>query len=129
MTDFTAYDQAELDAFQEEAKARWGQTSAYQAFESKHSSSDFSKKQEKMNQILVVFGKMKDLPASDNKVQEQVKVLQDFITDNFYPGTKEILVGLEKMYVADERFTENIDSAGGQRTAEFITQAIEIYCQ
>lgn len=73
MTDFTAYDQAELDAFQEEAKARWGQTSAYQAFESKHSASDFSKKQEKMNQILVVFGKMK--PASDNKVQEQVKVL------------------------------------------------------
>lgn len=82
-----------------------------------------------MNQILVVFGKMKDRPASDKKVQEQVKVLQDFITDNFSPGTKEILVGLEKMYVADERFTENIDSAGGQRTAKFITQAIEIYCQ
>lgn len=47
MTDFTAYDQAELDAFQEEAKARWGQTSAYQAFESKHSASDFSKNKRK----------------------------------------------------------------------------------
>jgi len=33
------------------------------------------------------------------------------------------------MYVADERFRENIDRAGGAGTAEFVSKAIEIYCK
>ena len=33
------------------------------------------------------------------------------------------------MYVADERFKENIDRAGGTGTAEFVARAIEIYCK
>ena len=31
--DITAYDKSELEAFQREAKERWGTTEAYQAFE------------------------------------------------------------------------------------------------
>ncbi|WP_394404641.1 MerR family transcriptional regulator [Streptococcus sp. 20-1249] len=129
MTDFTAYDQAELDAFQEEAKERWGQTSAYQEFERKHSDSDFSQVPQEMNQIMAGFGKLKDLPVSDEAVQAQVKVLQDYITANFYTCTNDILAGLGLMYVADERFLKNIDATGGQETAQFISEAIEVYCQ
>jgi hypothetical protein len=33
------------------------------------------------------------------------------------------------MYVADERFKENIDRAGGAGTAEFACKAIEIFCK
>ena len=32
------------------------------------------------------------------------------------------------MYVTDERFKHNIDKAGGKGPAEFVKQAIEIYC-
>lgn len=36
MMTFTAYDKSELEAFQREAKERWGTTEAYQAFEKIH---------------------------------------------------------------------------------------------
>lgn len=55
--------------------------------------------------------------------------LQSFITENFYTCTDEILMGLGEMYVSDERFKQNIDSAGGEGTAEFVKQAIFCYCE
>ena len=42
---------------------------------------------------------------------------------------KEILSGLGKMYASGGEFTENIDSYGGEGTAEFTAKAIDIYCQ
>jgi len=33
------------------------------------------------------------------------------------------------MYVEDERFTVNIDRAGGPGTAALVSQAIAVYCQ
>ena len=54
--------------------------------------------------------------------------LQTFITDNYYVCTNEILNGLGQMYVGDERFKKNIDRAGGDGTAEFVSQAIAVYC-
>ena len=32
------------------------------------------------------------------------------------------------MYVGDGRFKANIDAAGGEGTAEFVSEAIKIYC-
>jgi hypothetical protein len=32
------------------------------------------------------------------------------------------------MYAAGGEFTENIDSAGGEGTALFVSKAIDIYC-
>ena len=59
--------------------------------------------------------------------QALVKALQDYITENYYLCTKEILAGLGQMYVADERFQSNIDKhADG--TAEFIRASINAYC-
>ena len=64
-------------------------------------------------------------PSSD-EAQALVKKLQDYITDNYYTCTDEILAGLGKMYVADERFQSNIDKyAIG--TAEYASSAIKIY--
>ena len=55
-----------------------------------------------------------------------VKELQDYITENYYTCTNEILAGLGQMYVADERFKANIDK-NGDGTAEFVSKAIENY--
>ena len=52
-----------------------------------------------------------------------VQKLQDYITVHFYRCTDPILAGLGEMYVADERFRNNIDRHG-EGTAAFIRQAI-----
>ena len=63
---------------------------------------------------------------NSSDAQALVKKLQDYITENYYTCTDEILAGLGQMYVADERFKSNIDKyADG--TAEYVSKAIAIY--
>ena len=65
---------------------------------------------------------------SSSEAQALVKKLQEHITTYYYTCTDEILSGLGKMYVGDERFKKNIDKHG-EGTAEFVSLAIEIYCR
>ena len=80
--------------------------------------------------VLSKFAECKKSGNAANSYEAQllVKELQDLITDNYYTCTGEILAGLGQMYVADERFKNNIDKNGGG-TAEFVSRAIEIYCK
>ena len=66
--------------------------------------------------------------ANSNEAQILVKELQNYITENYYTCTSEILAGLGQMYVADERFKINIDK-NSNGTTEFVSKAIEIYCK
>ena len=63
-----------------------------------------------------------------DEAQELVAKLQVHITANYYTCTDEILAGLGKMYVADERFKKNIDKYG-DGTVEFAAEAIVVFCQ
>ena len=81
-----------------------------------------------MMDIFRKLGEIKNLSPGSEEAQSLVKNLQDFITNHYYTCTDEILSGLGKMYVGDERFKKNIDKAGGAGTAEFAAKAIEIYC-
>lgn len=126
---FTAYDKSQLQALETEAKERWGETQAYQTFEAKTDKKAFAQVTDEMLAIMAEFGSLKDLDVADNKVQAQVKVLQDYISDHFYPCSPEILAGLGKMYAADNRFSQTIDQAGGAGTADFVSCAIERYCK
>ncbi|HFU3725980.1 TPA: TipAS antibiotic-recognition domain-containing protein [Streptococcus suis] len=127
--DFHAFDSSQLDAYKVEAKKRWGNTSAFAEFEEKYDASKDWVFAQEMQAIFEVFGKMLSLEVSHPDVQAQVAYLQAYITENFYTCTKEILQNLGLMYVEDERFTANIDRAGGPGTAAFVSQAIAIYCQ
>ena len=69
-----------------------------------------------------------EMPPADPAVQEEIGALQNIITQNFYTCTREILQGLGQMYTGDERFRQQIDRAGGAGTADFVKQAIDIYC-
>ncbi len=71
---------------------------------------------------------MKDKDPASTEVQTQVKRVQDFITENMYTCSNDILYGLSKWYVGGGEVTENIDSMGGEGTAEFVAEAIRIYC-
>ena len=66
--------------------------------------------------------------VDSNEAQAFVAELQAHITANYYTYTDEILSGLGKMYVADERFKKNIDKYG-EGTAAFVADAIEVYCR
>ena len=129
--DFSAFDTKKLDEYSKRAKAEWGKTDAYKEFEEKSkdwtedTTRDITKE---FMKLFVVFGGMKETDPADAQVQEQVKKLQNYITEHFYHCTPQILLGLGQMYKAGGEFTENIDKAGGEGTAEFTAKAIEIYC-
>ena len=55
--------------------------------------------------------------------------LQDVITKNYYTCTNEVLASLGQMYTANDEFRQNIDSAGGDGTAAFVSRAIAEYCK
>lgn len=129
--DFTVFDTNKIDEYAKRAKEQWGKTEAYKEFEEK--SKDLTDKDQQnvaneLMQLFTEFGQMLSSDPSDEKVQLQVKKLQDYITEHFYNCTNEILLGLGKMYSGGGEFTENIDRAGGPGTAEFVTKAIEFYC-
>ena len=86
---FEAFDQKAVEAFQEEAQARWGQTEAYQAFAAKEEES-FPEVTKEMTTIMSTFGQLKEYNPGDDSVQEQVKSLQDYISQHFYPCTNGI---------------------------------------
>ena len=120
------------EMYKTEVKEKWGNNSAYKEHVEK--TKDYSKQKwdslaEDMDHIMGEFAKcMKSGTASDSEeAQELVKTLQNHITGNYYTCTNEILAGLGKMYVADERFKNNIDKHG-DGTATFVSEAIEVYC-
>ena len=130
--DFKAFDTSKIDEYAKRAKEQWGQTAEYKEFEEKTKNwtkDDETSVANDFMQIFVEFGQMKEMNPSDEKVQFQVKKLQDYITEHFYKCSNKILAGLGKMYVGGGEFTENIDAAGGVGTAEFTNAAIEIFCK
>ncbi len=130
--DFTAFDTSKIDEYAAQAKSLWGNTPEYREFEEKNKNRTAQEEQSistQMTSIFTEFGTMLELAPDAGKVQAQVKKLQDFITINFYNCSDEILYSLGNMYAGGGDFTENIDKAGGEGTAEFVFQAIKIYCK
>lgn len=128
---FEAFDTKKLDEYARQAKASWGQTPEYQEFEEKSKGrtvEDHNRISIGMMEIFKEFGGMKQIDPAGQAAQEQVKKLQEYITEYFYTCSKEILYSLGQMYAGGGSMTENIDKAGGEGTAEFAFRAIEAYC-
>ena len=117
--------------YENEVKERWSETQAYAEFRKK--TKDYSKERfadihSGLENIFRDFSELMQSGATpdSSEAQKLVKKLQDYISENYYTCTDEILAGLGQMYVADERFKENIDKyADG--TAEFVSKAINHY--
>jgi len=121
-----------MDEYKAEVNDKWGKTDAYKEYteKAKHHSKDTQKKLAgEMDAILAEFAAcMKQSETPDSaEPQALVEKLQNHISEHYYLCTKEILAGLGQMYVADERFRDNIDKHGSG-TAAFIREAIGIYC-
>lgn len=123
---FDVFNKTELEQYKDEVRERWGNTHAFKEYEQRNTSrTDFSNE---FMSLFSEFGALKSKDPVEKCVQDKVRALQSFITEKFYTCTDEILMGLGEMYVSDERFKQNIDSAGGEGTAEFVKQAISYYC-
>ena len=119
--------------YETEARERWGDTSAYCEHEQKTKNYTKKKWAEANDGLMTIFAeftvcKQSGAEVDSNEAQALVAKLQAHITANYYTCTDEILAGLGKMYVADERFKKNIDKYG-EGTAEFAANAIEVYCR
>ncbi len=129
---FDAFDTKKIDEYAEQAKASWGTTSAYKEYEKKaqgRTREDNRKIQQGMIDIFAEFGQIRDTDPASEKAQALAEKLQDYISEHYYSCSKEILSSLGKMYAAGGEFTTNIDSFGGEGTAEFASRAIEIWCR
>ena len=121
------------NAHNTEVSERWGDTEAYREHEKKTKGFTKEKWTEANAGLMAIFAEFaacKDSGASADsaEVQALVAKLQAHITANYYTCTDEILGGLGKMYVADERFKKNIDKYG-EGTAEFAAEGIRIYVE
>ena len=119
--------------YETEARARWGATDAFREHEQKTKNYAKEKWAEANEGLMAIFAefaacKASGVSADSAEAQALVAKLQAHITENYYTCKDEILAGLGKMYVADERFKKNIDKYG-EGTAEFAAEAIAVYCR
>ena len=122
-----------MKSYETEARERYGHTLAYREHEQKTKNYTKEKWVEANDGLMAIFAEFaacKDSGASADSTGAQALVakLQAHITANYYTCTNEILAGLGKMYVADERFKKNIDKCG-EGTAEFANRAIGAFCK
>ena len=130
--DFKAFDTSKLEEYAAEAKERWGNTGEYKAAEKKRGSQSKDEQAASAHALMGVFVEFGKLLGGDPASADALalaKKLQDTISANYYPCSKEILASLGQMYIADERFQKNIDRFGGVGTAAFASQAIRNYCK
>ena len=117
--------------YTKEAHERWENTEAYSEYAEKvkgYSSEKFGEINKGLDGILGEFAvcMQNGFSPASAEAKTLVKKLQDYITENYYTCTDEILKGLGQMYVNDERFRKNINKhADG--TAEFTSEAIKSY--
>ena len=122
-----------MKSYETEARERYGNTVAYREHEQKTKNYTKEKWAEANDGLMAIFAefaacKNGGASADSDEAQALVAKLQAHITANYYTCTDEIIAGLGKMYVADERFKKNIDKYG-EGTAEFAAEGIRIYVE
>lgn len=129
--DFSAFDRTKIDEYAKKAREQWNDTDAYKEFIEKTKNRTREEDEllaEGFMSLFVEFGTMKNESPDSDKVQLQVKKIQDYITEHLYTCTDTILASLGKMYAGGGEMTDNIDNSCGNGTSEFVAKAIEHYC-
>ena len=122
-----------MKSYETDVRERYGNTAAYREHEQKTNNYTKEKWAEVNDGLMAIFAefatcKDRGVSADSAEAHALVAKLQAHITANYYTCTDEILAGLGKMYVADERFKKNIDKYG-EGTAEFAAEGIRIHVE
>ena len=102
--------------YETEARERYGNTAAYREHEQKtknYTKEKWAEANDGLMAILAEFAVCKESGVSADSAGAQALVakLQAYITANYYTCTDEILSGLGKMYICNERFKKILISA------------------
>lgn len=125
------FDRSKLDEYSRQAKELYGDTSEYKEMEEKQKNRTEEDEKILADRFMLLFkeaGEIKNGDPASVDAQNLVKRIQDYITENLYTCTNKILRGLGKIYSGGGDITANIDAYGGEGTAVFVANAIEIYC-
>ena len=120
----------EQKKYSEEIKKRWGDTEVYKEYQSNvssYSEDDWESIKNGIDDIFKLFADNMNKGIESKEVQDVVTKWREYITENFYYCSCEILKSLGQMYISDERFTKNIDKYK-KGLSEFINESIRYYC-
>jgi MerR family transcriptional regulator, thiopeptide resistance regulator len=122
------FDGFDPSVYEEEVRQRWGNTEAYK--ESTRRTKQYGRAEWEAigREAGEINTRLRDLmlqgaPSSDPAVQTAVEDHRLHIGRWYYPCSKEMHHGLGEMYVADPRFTENLDKVA-PGFARFLRDAI-----
>lgn len=130
--EFDSWDPKKIDEYQQQAKALYGKSEPWKQWQEKRGRRTPQQEKDVNGRVMDFFvrlGTMKNEAPDSEAVQDWVRELQAFFTENFYDCTPQILLGLGQMYAGGGSLTENIDAVGGKGTSEFAWKAIQIYCE
>ena len=125
------FDRSKLDEYSRQAKELYGGTPEYKEMEEKQKNRTEEDEKILADRFMLLFkeaGEIKNSDPASVDAQNLVKRIQEYITENLYTCTNKILRGLGKIYSGGGDITTNIDAYGGEGTAVFVANAIEIYC-
>ena len=132
---FKEFDMTEIvncqEKYKKEVIEKWGSTDTYrESMEktSKYSKNDWANINKEADQIYKGLAKNMHKQPHSEQVQSLINEWREHITKYFYNCTLDILSGLGKTYITDERFRKNIDRYK-TGLAEFMSKAIEHYVQ
>lgn len=135
---FEAFSNREIlelqEKFRKEIADKWGETKEYQVFTDFFSEHTERERANKWNDLTIqsqdIFERLSEyvnLSPTLPKVQALVQEWQDYISENFYTCSVEMLSYLGELYVTDERFEAFIDRFC-TGLARFFSKAIQFYC-
>lgn len=115
--------------YEQEARKRWGNEAVDQAnvMLNKKTKAEQNEMSKKMTAIYGQLAAIKHEAPESEVAQSAIKDWYDFLNNHFgHQYTPEVFKGLGQMYVADERFTKNIDQFG-DGLAKFMCEAMEVF--
>lgn len=121
--------------FRKEVTEKWSATAEHKFFSHFFSEHTERERADKWNDLIIqsqsLFGRLAEyasLSPALPKVQDLVQEWKDYISENFYPCSFEMLSYLGELYISDDRFSEYIDRFGTGLSA-FFQKAIKHYCE
>lgn len=125
----TMFDGFDPARYEDEAKQRWGHTDAYKESARRtkqYTKDDWQAIEDESGAIYAGLAEhmKRGAPVTDASVQDLVEQHRLHTERWFYPCSKDMQRELGEMYVADPRFTANLDGTYGDGFAAYLRDAI-----
>lgn len=122
---FKGFDFSKENLYEDEARNRWGNEKVDQANQQiKGKAKELT---DQMNHIYFELAKIRHLSPSSTEAQVKIEKWFTFL-NQMGEYSLDAFAGLGEMYVADERFTKNIDQFG-EGLAVFMRDAMKVYVE